>query len=152
MLCTINDFDKVHYILSHESVYPYISDDYCPIEPTKDLGIDFLKNEYIKVLMPNEYSVFIFVPLSHNLYSVHTNILPQARGLTGVRSGKSVAKWMFNNTECTSIISFTPEWNKRTLRYSSLVGLKRIGIIEKSFKKDDILYDQIITGLNKGDV
>ena len=149
---TEKDFGVVHKILSHKSIYPYISDDYCPIEPIKDLGLDFLNNEYIKVLMPNEDSVFVFTPLSMNMYIVHTNVLPKSRGKVAIRAGKEVVRWMFKNTQCTSIISFVPSWNKQTLIYGSLVGLKRIGIIEKSFKKNDIMYDQVIIGIMKGDL
>ena len=150
MLCTINDFEKVHRILSHESVYPFISDDYCPEKPAEDLGMSFFGHESIKVLMPNENSVFICVPLSNNVYSVHSNVLPKSRGKTAVRAGRDAAMWMFNNTECSTIISFTPVQNKVALMFSSLVGFKRIGIIEKSFKKNGIFQDQVITGLNRG--
>ena len=152
MLCTINDFKKVHRILSHESIYPYISDDYCPEEPAKDLGIFYFSDEIIKVLMPNENSVFICVPLSSNVYSVHSNVLPEGRGKIAVRAGKDAAMWMFNNTECMTIISFTPTQNKVALMFSSLVGFKRIGILKKSFKKNGVFQDQVITGLNKGEI
>ena len=152
MLCTINDFEKVHRILSHESVYPFISDDYCPEKPAEDLGIFYFSDEIIKVLMPNESSVFICVPLSNNVYSVHSNVLPERRGKAAIRAGRDCAKWMFNNTECSTIISFTPIQNKAALMFSSLVGFKRIGIIEKSFKKNGVFQDQVITGLNKGEL
>ena len=152
MLCTIKDFEKVHRILSHESVYPYISDDYCPEKPAEDLGKVFFSDKAIKVLMPNENSVFMCVPLSTNMYSVHSNVLPGHRGRKAVRAGKDGVAWMFNNTECTSLISFTPIQNRSALMFSRLVGFKRIGIIEKSFKKNGAFQDQIITGLSKGEI
>jgi len=152
MLCTIKDFKKVHRILVHESVYPFITDDYSSKEPTEDLGLSFLENSVIKVLMPNDNCVFILVPMSTNVYTVHSNVLPEGRGKVAVLAAKSVAKWMFNNTECVSIISFTPEYNKVALIFSRLAGMKRIGVLKKSFKKDNIFYDQIITSLNKGDI
>ena len=152
MLCTINDFEKVHRILSHESVYPYIIDDYCPEKPNDNFGMEFLNNQQIKVLMPNGHCAFILIPMTTSIYTVHSNVLPEGRGKEAVSAGKSVAKWMFNNTECVSIISFTPVYNKVALMFSSLVGMKRIGTVERSFKKDNVFHDQIITCLNKGEI
>ena len=152
MICSINDFEKVHSILSHESVYPYITDDSCPDKPDENLGRIFLDEPAVKVLMPNDNCLFILVPVTTNVYNVHTNILPDGRGKSGVLAGKHGAMWMFDNTDCTSIISFTPDFNRQALMYARFVGMKRIGVIRNSFKKDNVFYDQIITGLNKGEI
>jgi hypothetical protein len=152
MICTIKDFEKVHKILSHESVYPYISDDYCPKEPAKDLGENFLGESMVKVLMPNNDCVFIFIPIMLSVYHAHMSALPIGRGKIAIREGKQVVEWMFNNTDCVSIIGFIPNFNRLALIYSKLVGLKRIGVIENSFKKNNIFYDQIINGINKGEI
>ena len=149
---TEKDFNTVYRILSHESVYPFLCDDYCPKKPDDDVGLLFLKDPAIKVLLPNEDSAFAFIPLSMNMYHIHLGILPESRGKLGVSSGKEAIWWMFENTECVSIIGFFSEENKPALRYCSLVGFKRIGIIEKSFKKNNIMYDQIIFNINKGDI
>ena len=152
MLCTIADFKRINKILSHGKVYPYIVDDYSAQEPPEDFGLQFLKEPLIKVLMPNEHCVFILTPLLNTVYIVHSNVLPEGRGKTAIKAGRRAARWMFNNTKCVSLISFTPADNKVALMFSSLVGFKRIGIIEKSFKKGNIYYDQIITGLLKGEI
>jgi len=86
-LCTINDFARVHEILTHKSIYPYISDDYAPKVPDSDIGKSFLLDARIKVLMPNDDSIFVFIPMSMNVYSMHSNVLPLSRGRKGINAG-----------------------------------------------------------------
>ena len=105
------DIDFVRRIMTDESVYPFIIDDGSP--PPDEFPVElFLGNEKVFVLSPNDGSVFLFVPIRHRVYEVHTCVLPGYRGLTAIQSGKAVVYWMFANTDAAKIFSIIPENNR----------------------------------------
>jgi len=152
MRCSIKDIEAVHNILSDEMIYPHIIDDGCGDDLKYKMARLLLENPAVYCLMPNQYTLFIFFQLNYVLYEGHMQVLKNGRGREAVKAGKDSLKWMFKNTPCEKIIGFTPDYCKEAVMLAIKAGMKREGILTKSWKKDGILYDQIITGVNKGDV
>jgi hypothetical protein len=80
---------------------------------------------------------------------IHTCLLPEFRGREALQSGRLILSILFNDFD--KIISWIPEYNKKALIYSKLLGLSIEGENRFSFKKNDILYHQYLVGITKGE-
>jgi hypothetical protein len=149
MRCAIKDLKKVSLILSDDSIYIPVNGEPCKNEDRENIAEDILNNKKIYVLMPDEFSVFIFFPHSEELYVGHSAILPGGRGKSGIKLCKAAVQWMFDNTECIKIFGLTPVYLKHVIIFNKLVGFEQEGLLTDSCIKDGILYDQILFGLSK---
>lgn len=149
MRCTIKDIDRTNRVLDDDSVYAPINGCKCPITKKGKNAKQLLDDSRVHVLMPNEFSVFIFLPHSIELYIGHSAILLEGRGRLGIMAGKSAAKWMFENTRCIKIFGLTPVFMKHVIKYNKLLGFVQEGLLKNSCVKDGVLYDQILFGLSK---
>lgn len=138
-------------VLLDDSVWPYITDDFFPLTMKDKMAEMFLKNPNVYVLAPNRHSVFVLTPRNGICYEGHVNILPPGRGRQAVKAEKRVIGWMFANTSCAKILGFTPAAYRHVILFHQLCGMKREGCSRKSFMKNGILYDEIITGITKED-
>ena len=149
MRCTIKDIDKANAIFGHDSVYFDTIDDFVDPDGRYRIGESFINSPICYVLSPNDFSVFVFVPVNGVTYEAHTAILPAGRGKKGIEAGKSVLSWMFTETRCLKIITWIPEINRSAGFFAKACGLLNEGINIKSFMKNGILYDQFLFGIRK---
>ena len=149
MRCFVENINEVSRVLEDDSVFIPVNGHPIPENQKGFITKELLENGKIVVLMPNEYSVFIFLPHSHELYAGHSAILPEGRGRAGIRAGKAAAKWMFENTRCIKIFGLTPIFLKHVIAYNKLLGFVQEGISTNSCIKDGVLYDQVLFGLSK---
>ena len=113
------------------------------------LARGILTEDKVYVLMPDDYSVHIFLPYSSELFTGHSAILPEGRGKKGIKDGKAALQWMFDKTECIKIFGLTPVYMKHVAMFNRLLGFIQEGILTNSCTKDGITYDQILFGLSK---
>lgn len=138
------DILLVSSVLDHDDVFVPVNGYSCRVEGETAYG--FLSNGGVYVLMPNELSVLIFVPISENMFNVHIAFLPQGRGKLAVTATLNAFKWMFENTSCTKIIGFESVENKAATRFVSLLGVDVEGRLKRAGKNGE---DMIIYGLCK---
>ena len=142
------DIDFVRRIMTDESVYPFIIDDGSP--PPDEFPVElFLGNEKVFVLSPNDGSVFLFVPIRHRVYEVHTCVLPGYRGLTAIQSGKAVVYWMFANTDASKIFSIIPENNRAARMFALRCGFRKEGEQCKAWSHQGKMINTIIVGIER---
>jgi len=143
----LEDESKIKRVMLDESVYPLISDDGAPNPNDFDIK-SLLSSNAILFLMPDENSVFMYVPMNAITYEVHSNILPASRDHSRSLALETV-KYMFTETKCLKIITHVPEFNKAAFRLALACGLKMEGIDRSSFLKSGKLYNQYFLGLTK---
>lgn len=150
MRCTIKDFDYVYSIVSHDQVWPFITDDLTK-GLDKELFIKFvLSNDFIYCLSPGKKGmVGIFYPTSPIVFDAHQLSIPELSGKDRVTITKEAISWMFSNTSCLKLEGKIPVINKRAIRISILYGWEREGVSKKSFLDNGVLVDQIILGIEK---
>ena len=146
---TKEDIPFVNSVLGDDSVFPFASDDYTDVNIRWKAGEILLNRPEIWVLISNEYTVFVLNPLNPILYEVHTSILTGGRGRKGIEAGKETIAWFFNNSPAQKIISFIPEFNRPARIYARACGMKKEGVVTKSYFKFGKLHDQIIVGIEK---
>jgi len=148
MRCGIDNLDHVNSILQHESIYPFITDDGSP--SAEDFTVEpLLSNEGCYLLAPDEYSVFMFVPMNEITYDLHVNVISEGRGQAAVKSIAEATEWMFENTPCQKIIGYIPTICPNVYKFALKTGFEREGYLTKSWKKDGQLYDQYLITMTK---
>lgn len=144
----MESLDLVNSIMRHETVYPYMTDDYSP--PREDFTMaDFLQSPHIYTLMPNKMSVFLFHPHNGVLYEVHTAVLPEGRGKAAVEGACAARDWMFTNTRCRKIMTVIPSYNRGAYALARRVGMAQEGIMTKAFLKHGQLVDLAVFTIGK---
>lgn len=144
------DFEPVAQVLSDPEVWPSISDDFSPVFD-KEGCVEILSNDKIYVLMPNEASVFVFIPINHILYDSHIAIKTDGRGKWGYDGTRRALTWMFEQTPCLKIVGRFNVNNIRMLWLAKLMKFTIEGICRKSLMIHGSLADQIMIGLSKED-
>ena len=146
-VCSEKNLTEMNRILSHKDVWEGTIDDNCN-EDIRYKQAEQLLNGFIS-LMPNDDCLFVFRPLNSILLEGHMNVHPDGRGKTAIEAGKETLSWLFENTKFRKIIGLTPTYNKAAIRFAILIGMEREGVISNSWLKNGVLYDQVVTGINK---
>ena len=145
---TISDILLVAKIIGHEEVWAYVIDDGTTEAPI-DVAMGCITNPNTHVLLSDDNAVLVFSKKNAITYEVHTALLPEARGKGSESIGIACCEWMFENTDCTKIISWVPTYNESALKYSLKCGLRIEGLVESSFRKGGKLYGQHLVGREK---
>lgn len=137
-------------IMLHPDVYPHICDDHADPDHTQ-LGAAMLMNKMVWMVQPSQHVLLMAVPVSLTLYEVHTMIEPEGRGKQAILDVRKAAKWFFENPDnkCEKIFTLVPVMNRAAKIFAKKVGMVEQGTFTKSFKKDGLLHDQLILGLEK---
>ena len=149
MRLTQQDYAIANRIIHHRDIYPMITDDYADPNHTQ-LGTFFLTQPTIWLVHPSEHVLLMTVPRTMVVHEVHTMIEPEGRGKQAVKDVQAAAKWYFENEgRCEKIITYVPFHNKPAYSFAKIVGMKDEGVCTKSFKKNGVLLDQWVLGLEK---
>ena len=70
-----------------------------------DADVSEIVDNPVNFLLVNEHGGFIYVNLGDGMYEVHTQFLPEGRGMSAYHAAKESVRWMFINTDCLRIIS-----------------------------------------------
>lgn len=93
----------------------------------------------------SRYEAFIF-GVNHNAttYQAHFAVREDHRDGTVVKTVAEAGKWVFDNTECRSMIAFMREDNRGARSVLAQLGMKRVGLLKDSLYFDDEYHDELI--------
>lgn len=149
--CGIEDNNLVVSILTHPSIYWWVTDD--SALPASNLDFTpFLSINNVYVLLPREGCITIYYPRNGTTWEVHSAALPESRGKNMVEAAMDSLVWMFTNTPCRKVNTLVPSFNPLALRLAKQCGMKIEGVDRKSFLKESVLYDQTQLGICKEDM
>lgn len=142
-----NKIEVVLRVLKHPSILPNL------VESTglsaEDLDLSHaIVDPRLYFIMPNEDSVFIFIPKNSITYEIHVAILRKARRMARINFIR-VLDWMFSNTGMTKLIASIPTCNNLAILSAGSNGMKHEGVSTKSYKFNDEVYDMHNFGLTK---
>jgi len=144
-----HDMSLVNRIVKHPKIWNSLTDDaqdkyWYPLD---DANIHWL------LVLIECIPAGVFMVHRHNqiCWEIHTAILPEYWGERAREAAKAVLKYLFTNTDCEKLITNVPETNKAALRYAKASGMKLFGTNTKSFKKNGVLMDQYMLGIEKGE-
>lgn len=142
------DSQQIKSIISHPEIYPYIIDDGSPSAEDYDPTPLFECCYFLGVFESEIIGCLFFHPENYITYQVHIAILPEYRKSSTSAMNKSF-KWMFENTNCKKIIANVPITNQSAYALVKRAGMKNEGLNERSFMKNNIIYDQYILGITE---
>jgi RimJ/RimL family protein N-acetyltransferase len=149
------DYELIRRILTHERIWPHISDDgsppageYRPFE-SELIWYVVVRDIYPDAGPEEILGLWMFTPHNAVCWEVHTALLPEAWGGRAHQAAQLMADWIWRNTPCRRIVTNVPENNRLALRFAQAVGMEVYGCNEKSFLKGGKLLDQILLGISK---
>lgn len=119
---------RIREILTHPEVYPYISDDFTPLETFQPSPAYYLE--------PVEGVLVMLVPKLATLWEAHIAALPEARG-KGAEAVRLAADWLRAETRCEQVLAMFPEGPVH--RLVERCGFTRVGSVEGSFRRGGVL-------------
>ena len=140
------DVELIKSIVTHDAVWPHVSDDSCD-KATYTPPIDgVLWLEFV-----DEVNLGAYLVHPHNCvtYEIHTCLLPAALGAKSKIAGRLVLDWIFSNTPCQKGITQVPQENQLALRYALRCGMVKEGVNRSSFLKNGELLDMTQLGITK---
>ena len=136
-------------ILFNESVFKNSSDDFTPnsFEIRTDILLFILVKKENKIL-----GMFVLEPRNTIQLEIHTCLLPH-NSLDDIRTIlKQGLVYLFTTFPVLKLTTSVPSSNKRAYLLAKMAGMKDEGINRKSFMKNNILEDQFLLGLEKGEI
>jgi RimJ/RimL family protein N-acetyltransferase len=148
------DYELIRRILTHERIWPHISDDYSP-PPSEYQPIESTAVWYIMVrdiypdAGPEEVlGLWMFVPQNSVCWEVHTALLPTAWGDRGQRAARMLPDWIWENTHCRRIVTNVPTTNRLALHFAVKAGMTIYAVNPASYLKHGTLCDQVCLGIS----
>lgn len=91
---------------------------------------------------------FLIKPLNDYCYEVHGGISPEYFG-NGFTVCREMGLFLFNHTPCLKIVAIVPVFNERMCKCLEKIGLRKEGVLTKSFMKGFKMHDQVVMGITK---
>lgn len=102
-------------------------------------------------LQCDKYGLLMCEPIPHDAFKLHVAFAANAKG-KAVEIFKGAFEWLFTNTDVTNLVAEIPSYNKLAIKLAEKSGMLGVGMSYKTFKKADVLYDQYLFKISKGDV
>ena len=116
------DADFLNNVVNDPSVFPYIS--YGFKDPV-DVG-PLIRDEK-NYFFANSFGGFLVINKGSGIYEIHSQFLPEGRGLSAILAAREAMEYMFTNTDCTVLITDCPKDNPAARILAKKAGLVKIG-------------------------
>lgn len=143
------DWELIKSIVTHEKIYPAISDDF---SPPVDQWTPIQSDDAYYVLAKDEGEVlglWALFPDNRICWKVHTCLLPRAYGKRAHEAVLGFEEWVWNNTPALRVVTDVPSYNRLALKFSLDAGLEQFGVNPGAYMKNGKLYDVIMLGISK---
>ena len=115
------DKEFLNRVVNDPSVFPYVS-----LGTIGPLDVSPLIDDERNLFFANEFGGFLLVNKDDGVYDVHTQFLPDGRGLIAAVAALEVREYMFTETDCVAIMTFCPLNNKAAERFAVAAGFRFI--------------------------
>lgn len=119
---------RIWEILTHPEVYPYISDDFTPLETFRPSPAYYLE--------PVDGVLVMLVPKLATVWEAHIAALPEARG-QGKRAVQFAVEWLRENTAAVQVLAMFPDGPVMGL--VERCGFVKVGDVADAFKRGGVL-------------
>jgi RimJ/RimL family protein N-acetyltransferase len=144
------DWKLLRSIATHPKVYKYLTDDNCPA-PEDFVFPENSPNLFVLATHHDKPIGFWMLDISGTEYEVHTAMLPEARGPLAHEAAQSLLIWLWSETDCMTLKTKVPAYNRLALAYAKAAGMRECGILPKSYLRNGIMVDQIMLDIGRPD-
>ena len=131
-------------IFNHPKVIDYLRDDFSP----ESYYMPKLHESVIYLMDDAKTGAVRAEPMNGICCQCHIATTPAMWG-NAAEFASMVIEWIFKHTRYMKIVGMVPEYNTRTIQLVEKIGMKKEGVITKSFLKDFKLNDWHIYGIEK---
>src|SRR6185312_3634705 len=114
------DGTKFGQVLNHPDVFPLIS-----VPGDEAFDATHIADDPRNVLLMSEGGGIFFHQMEPGIYECHTSFLPRFRGRFALKVSRACRKWMFTHTDCMSIVTKVPAFNRAAALAVRMVGFRR---------------------------
>lgn len=148
-LTRTTDAAWVKRVLTHPDIYPNSSDDGSPspdeFKPEVHSAVIWLE----VTINRKRAGIWALVPSNSFCYEIHTALLPWCRGRLALNAAQELLRWVWENTKAVRVWTTVPVFNRPAMLFTRMSGLTEFGRNPMSFKKDGVLYDQVLLGTSR---
>lgn len=143
------DYELVARIVTDPQIYrASVLSDFAPPAERYSVGADM--DMWCVLPLTDErraLGVFIFDRNSPTWYEVHMCLLPAAWGKSSAALCLACAHWFADQSGCRCITATVPAYNRTTHALARRIGMRRVGVLERSIMQRGKLHDQTIYSL-----
>lgn len=143
------DSQLIRSVITHQAIYPYISDDGSTSPEDYEPVID--DSLYWLAVLDGQQTAGLFLvhPWNCATVEIHTCVLPAWRGAKARVAAALVLTWIFTNTAFQKVVTHVPEPNRLAKKLAIDAGFSIEGINRKSFLQQGQLLNQTLLGITK---
>lgn len=148
------DVGLIDSIIRNPSIYASMTDDSSPSDPLSVTVLGVIDRAiFLMVRMDEIIAGCFMLETDDKSFMAHTALLPVCRGRNAIRAGRAMLHWVFANTECQEVSSYSFSDSPHVSWFAKAVGLHEIGVedypksrkgIPVSITKFSILKSQFI--------
>lgn len=107
----------INPILNDPSILPSVT-----VPGLDTIDATGIVSDHRNVLLMADGGGILFIADEPGIYEVHTNFLPKFRGRHAIRVSQEAYRWMFTHTDCMTLQTRVPAFNKAAERFCQIVG------------------------------
>ena len=111
--------ERINAVLNHPEVRPWVAE-------MGDGVIDLTKavENPNNVLLMGEYGGFFCIKIMPGIYEVHTQMLPEGRGVWAFEAARVASHWMFTHTDAFEIVTRVPQGHNGAKKLATSMGMR----------------------------
>lgn len=144
------DESLIRDTITHPKVYPMASDDSSPAP--EDYKTTF--SPYVTYLGCYDddcryVGLFMLIKRNAAVVELHTFLLPKAWGPKAKACASAAAKWIWENTKFTRVVTFVPDFNRLAIKFAESGGMTQYGLNPQSWLKNGKVFDTVLMGISR---
>jgi RimJ/RimL family protein N-acetyltransferase len=144
------DLEFIHRIMRHPDIYPSISDDSSPKDPSELDGTHYFADSInLEVDKDGEPVGAIVLHKEGDRLEAHTMLLKSCRGRSAIQATKSAIDWVFGHTDYKEITSYAFSDAPHVSWLARMAGMKETGKVDNATTRNGISVDKINFSLIK---
>ena len=125
MIQPFHNIDAINAICNHASLRDAVL-----LGQSADIDVGPLLDSGRAVFLGDDQGGFLCYREADGVWSIHTQFLPKARGPSVAIKAASGSKWLFQNTDATSLTTFVEHGNSRAKALSLALGFTEVAEAE----------------------
>lgn len=144
-----HDHELIKSVLFNPAIWETIAED---DQEQSQFKIDSNANCFVEMKEDKTIGVYVLHPHNSATLEIHAHILPEYRQNHSIESGRTILKWVLDNTGYYKVVAQVPEIYPNVKKFCLANGFRLEGVNRKSYWKNGELVDQWLLGITKEEI